>query len=47
MGQREEVYWQAHINIDTEHLPVARVVDEIIKAIDQLAAGSEQRATKR
>ena len=47
LGQREEVYWQAHINIDTEHLPVARVVDEIIKAIDQLAAGSEQRAAKR
>ncbi len=47
LGKREEVYRQAHISIDTEHLPVARVVDEIIKAIDQLAAGSEQRAAKR
>ena len=33
LGHREEVYRQAHISIDTEHLPVARVVDEIIKAI--------------
>jgi len=46
LGHREEVYRQAHISINTEHLPIAKVVDEIIKAIDQLAAGSEQRAAK-
>jgi len=33
LGHREEVYRQADISIDTEHLPVAKVVDEIIKAI--------------
>ncbi len=33
LGHREEVYRKAHITIDTEHLPVAKVVDEIIKAI--------------
>ena len=33
LGQRERVYREAHISIDTEHVPVAKVVDEIIKAI--------------
>ena len=47
LRHREEVYRQAHISFDTEHLPVAEVVDEIIKAIDQLAAGSEQQSAKR
>ncbi len=33
LSQRERVYRQGHISIDTEHRSVAEVVDEIIKAI--------------
>ena len=33
LAQRDRVYRQAHISIDTEHLSVAEVVEEIIKAI--------------
>ena len=33
LRHREEVYRQSHVSIDTEHLPAAKVVDEIIKAV--------------
>ncbi len=32
LHHREEVYRQSHVSIDTDDLPAAKVVDEIIKA---------------
>ncbi|NIO06768.1 MAG: AAA family ATPase [Deltaproteobacteria bacterium] len=47
LGRRQQVYREAHISVDTDQLPVPRVVDEIIKALDQTPAGSEQETAKR
>ncbi len=38
LAQREKVYRQAHISIDTEHLSVDEVVERIIKAISRRSA---------
>lgn len=46
LQDRSEVYHQSHISIDTDHLPVTKVVDEIIRAIGQESAGREQGVAK-
>ncbi len=38
LAQREEVYRQAHISIDTEHLSVGEVVERIINAMRRRSA---------
>ncbi len=41
LQHREEAYRQSHVSIDTDHLPVAKVVDEIIKAVKLSVTSTE------